>query len=135
MSSVKEAVKKLHAIANDLDCVNSVAPSAHDFVRAHANGSTFNVEHAVDEHILMHAGYKEGPDIRSFIIRKAADQLGRGIAEKLDYETKSNVNSFAQIPYVRWSGPYRYRATVHVFTPNELLKLIQRAIEVGRDSR
>jgi len=71
-------------------------------------------------------------NVREYITRDAGRQLGAHIALTLDYEMARLNGISVHNPRDPFSTRERYTASVHVLTPAQLEKLVQRAIEVGR---
>ena len=126
--SLKNEAEELRRLAAKIEKFGDDLPrSAREVIRqsgVQVHSTNIDVE-------LRYLGMSDF-NAREYIVRDAGQQLGRHISNLLEYEMArpSGVNMLT--PRDPFSTRERYTASVHVLTPAQLEKLVQRAIEVGR---
>lgn len=119
---IRRAISEIDAaLKDDVACA---ASSAHAIMRRF---DTANLTERIDAFVLGQSKF----DLRRHINGVMGQKLGRYIAEKIDFTSKT-VPDTGMTRYLRPHGTVEFRAEVYVLTPEQFKAALDEAYRAGR---
>lgn len=127
--SLKTKAAELRKIALELETKADDAPrSAEAVMRRYAPPAS----HMRIEVPLLHLGHSNY-DARKHMTNQAGHQLGRHIADQLEFELERAKEPYKSAPPFAFQPVEYYEAVVYALTPGQLRDLVSKAFDAGQN--